>query len=536
MLNFLGFGSQRETTSPVASLAPGAPPSASAIGGSSRPMFPPNAFGESTFADFIAGADGHLSAPTPKPATKGTDPQPYFRSERTQGFNERTTQFKSELFSGRTRMEVSKTGAYRHRTDVPTRFDPAASAERVRYYGTAGNGTADADATRERFVSSGKMTNALPFEQLRVGPAVGKGADVASADGFHPYLRVMPNNVGGYKKNTLPGRTGPAKNQIDEGSSRDFEFQRKMPKKFYDMKRRPLAKSGDPTAGICAPMEIPAEPRSAAFITRGQVNPGDLRCPRGDSALTPCGYGGAPLNATSAWAAGGQAAPGAADFAVGSTRDTNNRAIDGGRPAPGDGCGLLGQTGPGMGAESFEGDAGRFEKLTREGSKGFGSYPNNQVSATGGSVAPVAPGVAQYSAPQTTLRGITSGRPYNTGIAAVTGDNGVVAAPEVQSTNKQLLKHAKRGDQVRGYVPPMNGTREDIRTFGFVGLKASGATPGRFMGGAELQVGRPCFDEQERGADTRLARKTGPDNTYLWNTLAADQLKTNMFAKTLSDL
>ena len=533
----LGFAAAVEArrTPEGARVPAGTPPSASAIGGPSQPLFPPTSFGESSFADFIGGAGGHLSAPLPKPAAKGTDPQPYFRSERTQGYNERTAQFKSELFSGTTRMGVSKTGAYSNKTEAEARFKPAETAGRLRYYGKSGDETFASEDVRSTYKTIGKMTKALPFEQVRVGPGVGKGIDVASADGFHPYFRVMPNNVGDYKKNNLPGGVVPGKWFIDNGTSRDFEFDKKMPKKFYDMQRRPLAKSGDPTAGIRAPMEVPAEPKSTAFITRDQVHPGDLRCPRMQSALAPCGYGEAPLNATGAWAGGGQASMGVSTFGAGVSREMGNRAIDGGRPAPGIGGGILGQMAPGMGIEGYTGDAGRFEKLTRDGTKSFGSFLNNQASSAG-AIAPVAPGTAQYSAPQATMRDVTSSRPYNTGIAAVTGDNGTVEAPEIQATNRQLLKHAKRGDQLRGFTPAMNGTRADIKTFGNVGIKDSRERGGRLMGGAELQIARPGYDEKERGDDTRLARKTPVENVYLWNELAADQLRTNMFAKTIAEL
>jgi hypothetical protein len=440
-MNSIGFGEIGER--PDSRLRAGTPPSAAGIGGPAAPLFPPTSFGERTFADFVAGGGGHLSAPVPRPAKKGTDPQPFFKSERTQGFNERTAQFKMETFSGTTRMGASKTGTYRNKSEAPARFVPSESAGRVRYYGTSGNETFDADAMRKRYVVSANMDKALPFQQVRVGPAVGKGVGVASADGFHPYLRVVPNNVGVYKKNNLPGRIVPGKSIVDSGTSRDFEFAKHHPKKFYEMQRRPLARSGDPTEGVRAAARIPEEPRTADFITRDQVHPGDLRCPRGVSALDPCGSGEAALNRTGAWAGGGQAGVGASTVGVGATRGSNGRTIDGGRPAPGGQAGVRGQTGPGMGVGGFAVDAGRFEKLARDGSKSFGDYLNNQASSSR-AVAPAGVGADMYSTPQPTVREQTGTQPHNVGIVAVTGEDGVGAAPTVYDTFKQMDREAKR--------------------------------------------------------------------------------------------
>ena len=81
----------------------------------------------------------------------------------------------------------------------------------------------------------------------------------------------------------------------------------------------------------------------------------------------------------------------------------------------------------------------------------------------------------------------------------------------------------------------MNGTRADIKAFGVVSMKDSRGQPGRLMGGAELQIARPGFDKNERGEDTR-ERKAPVENVRLFNNLAADQLRTNIFAKTLAEI
>lgn len=88
---------------------------------------------------------------------------------------------------------------------------------------------------------------------------------------------------------------------------------------------------------------------------------------------------------------------------------------------------------------------------------------------------------------------------------------------------------------MRGYTPPAAMTRADATTYGAVGIKNSREVGGRIQGTAYVQVAQPGFDNAERGVDTR-ARKTDPSNVRLWNDLAATQLQTNMFAKTIAEL
>lgn len=73
------------------------------------------------------------------------------------------------------------------------------------------NGTPNVDL-KDRYEPSLKMHNVLPFEQKRVGP--GLNTDSESKGGFHQYFRVKPKNVDGYRKNTLPQRIVPGRQQI----------------------------------------------------------------------------------------------------------------------------------------------------------------------------------------------------------------------------------------------------------------------------------------------------------------------------------
>ena len=63
---------------------------------------------------------------------------------------------------------------------------------------------------RNRPYVSSIQNNLNPIEKVNVGPGLAVGPDVPAYGGFQQHYRVRPNNVGGYKLTTLPGRSGPA--------------------------------------------------------------------------------------------------------------------------------------------------------------------------------------------------------------------------------------------------------------------------------------------------------------------------------------
>jgi hypothetical protein len=64
---------------------------------------------------------------------------------------------------------------------------------------------------RDRFMyDGGIMNNLSPVERQNVGPGLGVDPNVPSVGGHQQLFRVNPINVGAYKLNTLPGRSGPA--------------------------------------------------------------------------------------------------------------------------------------------------------------------------------------------------------------------------------------------------------------------------------------------------------------------------------------
>lgn len=107
------------------------------------------------------------------------------------------------------------------------------------------NGTPNVDL-KDRYEPSLKMHNVLPFEQKRVGPGLNTESD--SKGGFHQYFRVKPKNVDGYRKNTLPQRIVPGRQQI---SAREQLPVVEAPKiaRHYTMEERPMEKQKFDTQG-----------------------------------------------------------------------------------------------------------------------------------------------------------------------------------------------------------------------------------------------------------------------------------------------
>jgi hypothetical protein len=95
----------------------------------------------------------------------------------------------------------SRTGQIK---DVPPSF---ADMQTQNVFGFA---SSDLDRLREQPYISGQMNNLAPVEKQLVGPGLGVGADVPAYGGYQQLYQVLPNNVGGYKMTTLPGRSGPA--------------------------------------------------------------------------------------------------------------------------------------------------------------------------------------------------------------------------------------------------------------------------------------------------------------------------------------
>ena len=142
------------------------------------------------------------------PATKPTAQTPFFTSAKKQNTNDSVKQSLLEIYTGTLGMDSSKTGTYRNKKETQSMFAPR--KQDVTSSGTAGN-PITYDRDRKLAYVSGIQNNVSPAPQVRVGPGLGVGTGVPAADGFHPMHRILPPNVGGYKKNTLPGGVNPGK-------------------------------------------------------------------------------------------------------------------------------------------------------------------------------------------------------------------------------------------------------------------------------------------------------------------------------------
>jgi hypothetical protein len=139
------------------------------------------------------------------PDTRPAEIMPFFTSAKTQNTNSAVKQRKMELFTGNLLEETSKTGTWKHKVEADSMFKPAAQGV-VTSGGTVGNPQGDADLDKARMIQSKLQNNVLPTEQLRVGPGMAVGPDVAATGGFHQFYRQLPLNVNEYKLTQLPGR------------------------------------------------------------------------------------------------------------------------------------------------------------------------------------------------------------------------------------------------------------------------------------------------------------------------------------------
>lgn len=165
---------------------------------------------------------------------------PYIQSDRKQNTSDMVKQTRLETFTGANKMGQSKTGTYRNKREIKGGFfRPDESRGMVSSDGTIGNPAVDLAAAYDRMEVSGLKNNVSPTEKIRVGRGVGVGIDVPASDGFHPQFRVLPANVNGYKRTTLPGRTNHGFSKVAV-RSKPMETTVSGAKRFVTLTDRPL--------------------------------------------------------------------------------------------------------------------------------------------------------------------------------------------------------------------------------------------------------------------------------------------------------
>jgi hypothetical protein len=110
---------------------------------------------------------------------------------------------KMNVFTGSNMMEH---GTKSCRAEPENLFQPLSGLSHI-------NGAPNVDM-KQRYDGGTTMNNVLPFEQKRVGPGMNVTSDVDAKGGFHQYFRVLPQNVGEYKKNNFKQRMIPGKQAV----------------------------------------------------------------------------------------------------------------------------------------------------------------------------------------------------------------------------------------------------------------------------------------------------------------------------------
>lgn len=153
---------------------------------------------------------------TPQTARDAPGMLPFFKSMRTQNTNDAVKQTRMELFTGEVSADTSATGTYRKKVELAQQHPT--NAQQVSSSGTSGNPAEVRES--DRYIVTNLHNNVSPVPQMRVGPGLGLGANDGARDGFHPMLRVLPVNVGDYKKNPLPGAVNHGGSTVAGGSNR----------------------------------------------------------------------------------------------------------------------------------------------------------------------------------------------------------------------------------------------------------------------------------------------------------------------------
>ncbi|AGE50072.1 hypothetical protein ATCVCanal1_114L [Acanthocystis turfacea Chlorella virus Canal-1] len=142
------------------------------------------------------------------PNQRPSQVMPFFTSGKTMNTNPEMSQRRMELYTGQTLAGFSESGTYKNKVETTNLFGMTPQG-RVSSGGTVGNAPGDTELQKARSVNAMTHNNVLPAEQLRVGPGLGVGPEVAATGGFQQFYRQLPLNVNEYKLTQLPGRLVP---------------------------------------------------------------------------------------------------------------------------------------------------------------------------------------------------------------------------------------------------------------------------------------------------------------------------------------
>lgn len=367
---------------------------------------------------------------------------PFFSSYRKQHTNDDLKQRRMELHTGL----LKEQGVWDNKKEAPALFQP--QPQPVTSSGSSGNGP-NYDIMRKAAGVSGIQNNTLPFQQIRVGPGIGVGANVAASDGFHSQYRVLPPDAYSYKRNELPGQIVPGSAPVAARTA-DPKFYSKGVPRFYSMEQRPLEKGG---AAVTAARVRPEVVRTALCHTDTQeyfgiagqsshrVKDGDWARGANERQKRP-----GPLPSTNI--TGDRAGVGGyVDWNYDPTKFQSQQREH--KQSPSDGM-LTGNHFPGQATNTYLVSPTNRTLTTTP----YGGVARHYVAS--GESRP-------YDAPTTTLREQLHDHTSGPGIAAPT-----LTGATIQCTDRQLHKEAKRGKySINQYVTMPERTEAFRRaTFG----------------------------------------------------------------------
>lgn len=449
----------------------------------------------------------------PNTVRLGNAALPFFRSAKTQNTNDAVKQTRMEMFTGANAMDDSATGVYRNKREVEAMFRPRESAAPVTSLGSAGNAAAERDM--QRFKPGVVHNNVMPAAQVRVGPGLGVGTDVAASDGFHPMLRVPLKNVGDYKKNNLEGRVNiGGSNVVSRAEPSALRVGDNGPGALvYDIDRRPLLPS---RATVLAASEVPA-PRDSVRPARVHVDRFGNPAREEAQAHLPAGVearsGGCDRSRSLPAINAGAAAAGIGAFAT--TTFDGARLAACRRELGGGNLGVA--TGP---SRARKAPAGHLLPATQR------DMTSRTLVGPAGAAAAQGLAVRKGDAPRTTLRD-TQG-----GAAGLTGASAAVKGGTMENVRryKRLGREATKRELVQWYHP-------QAQAFDPEGRRGPGAVALR-QNAAAVPSSLPTLPNVTYNAS--VGRLATPDNKLQSSnprlqdlTLAVDQLAANPYARSL---
>jgi hypothetical protein len=214
---------------------------------------------EKRWKDAQVPKESGIITPNMRPA----EVMPFFKSGKSMNTNPSVSQRTMELYTGNMLEGFSEAGGYRHKVEQENMFGLAPQGQ-VTSGGTVGNPAGNPALEKARAVNSRLHNNVMPAEQLRVGPGLAAGPEIAATGGFHQFYRQLPLNINEYKLTQLPGVLNHGASSVQRPEINQIQAVNHHPGELvleYD-ERPPEATTG----AFLARKMYPREPRGFAGL------------------------------------------------------------------------------------------------------------------------------------------------------------------------------------------------------------------------------------------------------------------------------